>query len=273
VNYCLQRTFQAKYPYQKPLAFTAHKTNRIAAGRQTNCREIMKTMRNGPLIAFALLITAAISIAYFTSGRRPAGDAPPGSQEAMEQEQKDKEKEAAAHQPPPSTLPTDPSARLAEFNKYKQGAVQVTMEVEGKGTVGMELYPAAAPKTVAHFVDLCHKHFYDGIEFHRVVPGFVVQGGDPESKNLAPAEFDAKGIGQHGSGQNVPLEAKLPHVVNSIGLARSQSPDSGDSQFYFNLKDNGDLDGKYCVFGMVVKGQDIASGIKVGDKIKSMTSP
>ncbi len=230
-------------------------------------------MRNGPLIGFALLITAAISIAYVTSGRRPAGDAPPGSQEAMEQEQKDKEKEAAAHQPPPSTLPTDPAARLAEFNKYKQGAVQVTMEVESKGTVVMELYPAAAPKTVAHFVDLCHKHFYDGIKFHRVEAGFVVQGGDPESKNLDPGEFQAKGIGSHGSGSMVPLEVKLPHVINSIGLARSNAPDSGDSQFYFNLKDNAPLDGKYCVFGMVIKGQDIASGIQIGDKIKSMTAP
>jgi cyclophilin family peptidyl-prolyl cis-trans isomerase len=160
--------------------------------------------------------------------------------------------------------------RLKAFDKVKEGAIRAELEIENRGKMVLELYPKAAPKTVEHVVSLIKQGFYDGIKFHRVEPGFVVQGGDPQSKNLSPEEFSANQVGSHGSGKNVPLEATLPHLPNSVGLARAQDPNSGDSQFYINLKDNGDaLDGGYCVFGMVVEGADIAPKIEVGDKIKS----
>ena len=157
------------------------------------------------------------------------------------------------------------------FEAAKQGAVKATLEVEGKGTIVMELYPKAAPQTVAHFVELCKQHFYDGLKFHRVEPNFVIQGGDPESKNTSVEEFESKGIGSHGSGKMVPLEAALPHKQYSVGLARSSDPNSGDSQFYINLNDNASLDGQYCVFGMVVQGQDVPAKVEKGDVIKSIT--
>lgn len=162
------------------------------------------------------------------------------------------------------------------FEQVKDGAVQVTMKVEGRGTVVMELYPKAAPQTVAHFTDLCKQNFYNGIKFHRLerapAPQLsVLQVGDPESKNVSVEEFEAQGIGSHGSGKTVPLEAHLSHKKYSVGLARSQAPDSGDSQFYINLEDNSSIDGQYCVFGMVVQGQDVVDKIQKGDVIQSLT--
>lgn len=146
---------------------------------------------------------------------------------------------------------------------------KVMMVVAKRGTLVMELYPDAAPKTVAHILALVNKKFYDGTKIHRVEPGFVVQWGDPESKSATPAEFGAKGIGSHGSGQNVPLEAKLLHEKDTLGLARSQDPNSGDSQMYINFKANHQLDGGYCVFGKVIKGAELASQLQVGDVITS----
>ena len=80
-------------------------------------------------------------------------------------------------------------------------------------------------------------------------------------------------LGINGSGQPVPLEAKLPHKKYSLGLARSKDTASGDSQFYLNLKDNPDLDGKYCVFGRIKQGAEIADKIEIGDRIKRLSIP
>ena len=146
----------------------------------------------------------------------------------------------------------------------------VTMVIAKRGTLVMELYPEAAPKTVAHILALVNKKFYDGTKIHRVADKFVVQWGDPESRSVAPADFDAKHIGAHGSGQMVPLEAKMLHEKYTIGLARSSDPNSGDSQMYINLKANHFLDGGYCVFGKVIKGEELAEKLQVGDVITSM---
>jgi cyclophilin family peptidyl-prolyl cis-trans isomerase len=187
----------------------------------------------------------------------------------------EKHSDTPASTPPPTTTPlASAEDRAKAFDQYKEGAIRATLTVENRGTMVLELYPKAAPKTVAHFVELCKSHFYDGIKFHRVVANFVAQAGDPKSKNLDPSEFDANQIGTNGSGTTVPLEAKLSHIVYSIGEARAQDPDSGDSQFYINLKDNAaDLDGKYCVFGRVIQGQDTALKIQKGDRITSLTVP
>src|SRR5581483_10839430 len=136
-----------------------------------------------------------------------------------------------------------------------------------RGAMTLELYPKAAPKTVEHIVALAKKGFYDGIKFHRVVPGFVIQAGDPESKEIGPEAFESHQVGTHGSGATVPLEANLSNLQDSLGLARSQDPNSGDSQFYINLADNTPLDGQYCVFGRIVRGADIAPKVRVGDRI------
>jgi cyclophilin family peptidyl-prolyl cis-trans isomerase len=222
-------------------------------------------MRSSPVWGFIALIAVAIFVAGIASKVHPnRGSLPPDEQarEDDRQQQEAAQKQAAAQK-----------SNMMTFDQAKEGATKAAMEVEGKGTIIMELYPKAAPKTVAHFMDLCKSHFYDGLKFHRVEPGFVIQGGDPESKDASVAEFESKKIGTHGSGQTVPLEAKLPHTQYSVGLARSDALDSGDSQFYINLKDNNELDGKYCVFGMVTQGQDIAAKVQKGDVIKSITLP
>lgn len=161
----------------------------------------------------------------------------------------------------------------------KEGNPTVTMVVAKRGTLTIELLPKSAPKTVAHFLDLVNKKFYDGILFHRYEPGFVVQAGDPKSKEVdgakiadIPSEQASQqfNLGMGGSGKTVPLEAGLPHTRGTLGLARSQAPDSGDSQFFFNLKDNHSLDEGYCVFGKVTKGLDVMDKIRQGDKITSI---
>ena len=238
-----------------------------------------------PLLGIVGLILAAILLTAVVSSRHPNRGALPPADQARVDEEKEQE-EARKQQSTSKTPPTDPKmgkptlspatppsdTTPMTFEQVKAGAQKATLEVEGRGKIVMELYPKAAPQTVAHFLDLCSQHFYDGIKFHRLEPGFVVQGGDPESKNASVEEFDAKGIGSHDSGKTVPLEAHLLHKKYSIGLARSQSPDSGDCQFYFNLNDNPALDGKYCVFGMVVEGQDVVDKIQKGDVIKSLTA-
>lgn len=191
--------------------------------------------------------------------------------------------------PPPYENPDSPQNTAPQstgatktFEEVKEGAVQATLEIEGRGTMKIEMYPKAAPKTVEHIVQLCKKNFYNGILFHRVESGFVAQAGDPTSKKFKPS--DLKGLtteqvsakfnlGVAGSGKTVPLEAALPHGQFSVGLARSDEPDSGDSQFYLNLNANNTLDGKYCVFGRIVSGEDIAASIEIGDKITRFSVP
>lgn len=159
-------------------------------------------------------------------------------------------------------------------------AVQVQMSVEGRGLVVLELQPKDAPKTVAQIVRLCKTRFYDGILVHRVVPGFVVQAGDPKTKTLQPQELatmsDQKKaelrIGSGGSGNNIPFETNSKtHMQGTLGMALSAPrSDTGDSQWFINLEANHQLDGDYCVFGKVTKGMDVVRKIRVGDRIKSM---
>jgi cyclophilin family peptidyl-prolyl cis-trans isomerase len=156
---------------------------------------------------------------------------------------------------------------------------QLTMVIAKRGTIIIELYPNAAPKTVAHIVGLVNRNFYNGQLFHRVIPEFVAQTGDPKSKNVDGAKLHGLtdlqvsqkfNLGNGGSGKKVPLEPKLPHERGTVGLASSQEIDSGDSQFFFNLKANHNLDSAYCVFGKVIKGIEIMDKIELGDRITSL---
>ena len=125
--------------------------------------------------------------------------------------------------------------------------------------IRMEFYPADAPKTVDNFVTLAKKGFYDGLTFHRVVPDFVVQGGDP------------KGNGTGGPGYTIPAEFnKQKHVRGSLAMARSQDPDSAGSQFYICYGATPHLDGNYTVFGKVTSGMEHVDRIKQGDRMKSV---
>jgi peptidylprolyl isomerase/peptidyl-prolyl cis-trans isomerase B (cyclophilin B) len=136
---------------------------------------------------------------------------------------------------------------------------KVKITVAAGGAILMELYPEDAPKTVESFLTLARKGFYDGLKFHRVVPGFVVQGGDP------------KGDGSGGPGYTLKAEFnKRKHLEGTVAMARAQHPDSAGSQFYICLGPQPFLDGKYTVFGQVVEGMDVVRKIKVGDVMKKV---
>jgi cyclophilin family peptidyl-prolyl cis-trans isomerase len=125
------------------------------------------------------------------------------------------------------------------------------------GNIEVELYPALAPKTVANFVSLAQSGFYKNLVWHRIVKGFVIQTGDPNSRN---AGGNNSTWGQGGSSQTVPLEidSSLRNLNGYLGMARSSDPNSGSSQFYINLADNHSLDGNYTVFGKVISGMNVA---------------
>ena len=124
------------------------------------------------------------------------------------------------------------------------------------GTIEAELYSEDAPKTVARITELANKNFYDGLTFHRVIPGFVAQGGDPS------------GNGTGGSGTKLKAEFnKRNHLEGTLAMARSSDPDSADSQFYICLGAQPHLDNQYTIFGQVVKGLDAVKKLKVGDKM------
>ena len=124
------------------------------------------------------------------------------------------------------------------------------------GEILLELFPEDAPKHVESFLSLIEKGFYTDLTFHRVVPGFVIQGGCPE------------GTGMGGPGYNIPAEFnKRPHEKGTLAMARSGDPDSAGSQFYICLSRIPHFDGNYTVFGMVVKGHDLPEKVKAGDKM------
>jgi len=139
----------------------------------------------------------------------------------------------------------------------KEVKMKIAVIETGKGTIKAELYTDKAPITTKNFIELAGSGFYNGLTFHRVEPGFVVQGGDP------------KGDGTRGSEKNIPLETnqELKHVKGALGMARSEDPDSASSQFYITLAPAPFLDGNYAVFGKVIDGMEIAEKINVGDKM------
>jgi cyclophilin family peptidyl-prolyl cis-trans isomerase len=147
-------------------------------------------------------------------------------------------------------------------------AKSAVITLEKGGEIAIEFFPADAPRTVENFLKLAGQGFYDGTTFHRVEPGFVVQGGDPLSKTL-PAGHARLGTG--GPGHTVKAEFnKQKHVRGVVAMARSQDPDSAGSQFYITLGPAHFLDGKYTVFGRVTSGMNVVDGIRVGDRIKTV---
>lgn len=160
------------------------------------------------------------------------------------------------------------SKALADYkSKYEGKKPIVTIEMEDGSKITAELYPNIAPQTVDNFVDLIQSGFYDGLIFHRVIPGFMIQGGDPKgngtggSEKTIPGEFSYNGF-----------ENKLKHTRGVLSMARSQAVDSASSQFFIMVKDTDSLDGKYAAFGKVTDGMDTVDKI-VSEKRDSNDKP
>jgi peptidyl-prolyl cis-trans isomerase B (cyclophilin B) len=131
-----------------------------------------------------------------------------------------------------------------------------------KGTIRFLLYEDLAPITTANFIELAERKFYDGLTFHRVEPGFVIQGGCPW------------GNGMGGSDKKIPLEVtpELKHgEAGAVAMARSSDPNSASSQFYITLGPAAFLDNNYAVFGRVIEGQSVVNSIRVGDKMTQVS--
>ena len=132
----------------------------------------------------------------------------------------------------------------------------VTFEMESGGKMVAELYPEVAPNTVNNFISLIKKGFFDGLIFHRVIPGFMIQGGDPQGTGMGgpgyeiPGEFTANGF------QN-----DLKHARGVLSMARSSNPDSAGSQFFIMVDPAPHLDGQYAAFGKVIEGMEVADAI------------
>ena len=139
-----------------------------------------------------------------------------------------------------------------------------------KGVFEFETYPDDAPKTVDNFLALTKKGFYNGQRFHRVVPGFVIQAGDPQTRDMTKRDQWGRGSGA-GSGKPVGVaefSKKHLHTKGAVAMAHAGDAAQADSQFYVTLAPKPALDGKYAVFGHVISGADVPDTIVVGDVIK-----
>ena len=136
----------------------------------------------------------------------------------------------------------------------------VTFTMENGDIIKAELYPEIAPNTVNNFISLIKKGFYDGLIFHRIIAGFMIQGGDPEGVGIGGPGYSIKGeFSSNG------FENNLKHTTGVLSMARSQHPDSAGSQFFIMHKDAPHLDGQYAAFGKLTEGADVLDKIATVD--------
>jgi len=179
---------------------------------------------------------------------------------------------AVSGQQKPASKPKPPVAAPASEPAAVQptpGAGPVVVVETTKGTFEFETYPDEAPRTVEHILSLVKRNFYNGLRFHRVEPGFVIQVGDPNTRDYTKKDLWGTG----GSGKPVgvaELSRKRLHVKGAVAMAHSGNPAKADAQFYVTLNAVPRLDGKYVVFGRVINGLDVTTQIRVGDVIRKM---
>ena len=175
---------------------------------------------------------------------------------------------AGPGQPDAPAMPVNPADRADMYSEPPPMQIDpertyVATISTAKGDILVQLDASAAPQTVNNFVFLARQGFYDGLTFHRVEPGFVIQGGDPA------------GAGAGGPGYQIPAEIQLPHVEGAIAMARqadavNPTRASSGSQFYITLAPTPFLDGAYTAFGRVIEGMDFVQSIAVGDIIEKV---
>jgi cyclophilin family peptidyl-prolyl cis-trans isomerase len=198
----------------------------------------------GTCVAAVLLLSPAIAARQTGTGQRGSGapPAPPTPAPAA----------AATTQPSPGAGPV------------------IVFETAANGSFEVETYPNEAPKTVAHILALVKRNFYNGQRFHRVVPGFVVQWGDPTSRDVT--KKDRWGTG--GSGKPIGAAEMNPtrtHRLGAVAMAHAGDPKLADSQMYVALAPVPRLDGGYTVFGQVISGMDVVQKIQAGDVLRRAT--
>ena len=154
-----------------------------------------------------------------------------------------------------------------DADQASPGAGPIIVLETAKGIIEIETYPDEAPKSVALVVGLVKKGFYNGLRFHRAEPGFVIQVGDPQTRDMT--KQSSWGTGNSGTPVGVAeITKKRKHGPGAVGLAHSGSAKDASSQFYITLRAAPSLDGKFVVFGRVIKGLDVAAKIQKADVLK-----
>lgn len=203
-------------------------------------------------IVASMLVLLALALAGCSS-QQTAASAETTSKEAAGESVTTQEASQTQDQPAGEQ---SPSSSTASSDPYASGIHHATIEVEDYGTIELVLDANTAPITVANFCKLANEGFYDGITFHRIIPGFMIQGGDPT------------GTGRGGSDQRIPGEFAengvpnpITHVRGTVSMARAGDPNSASSQFFIVHADSTHLDGKYAGFGHVTSGMDVVDAI------------
>jgi len=143
---------------------------------------------------------------------------------------------------------------------------EITITMESGDQIKLELYPDNAENTVRNFIDLVEDGYYDGLKFHRVIKGFMIQGGCPDGTGMGGPGYSIEGEFAANGYDN-----ELSHTRGVISMARSAQPDSAGSQFFIVHQDSVHLDGKYAAFGEVVEGMDVVDQIRIGDKMTKVS--
>ncbi len=170
---------------------------------------------------------------------------------------------------------------MAQYTpEYQPTGDEVAVIKTSKGTIRVQLAGKDAPIHVGNFVELARKGFYDDLKFHRHVPGFVIQGGCPNTRGLSSEEVAQKagnpfaGLGTGGPGYSIKEEFSTnpnnKHLDGALAMARSQDPNSAGSQFYLCLGPQPMLDSGYTVFGQTIEGEDVIGQLRVGDVIEAV---
>ncbi len=165
--------------------------------------------------------------------------------------------QATSHKNEIQKLESSNNNQSKEKKMSESNTVKIELET---GVVTIELYPDVAPVTVESFKSLIAKGFYDGLTFHRVIPGFMAQGGDPDGTGMGGPGFKLKAEFNHKK-----------HVRGTLAMARTADPDSAGSQFYICYGPQPHLDNQYTIFGQVIDGMELIDGVKQGDVMKKVT--
>jgi cyclophilin family peptidyl-prolyl cis-trans isomerase len=252
----------------KPYRREAGKSGHGGAGASADTTEQNPWRNPVVLVALGALVLAGALAVGVMMGRRPpsqtaAGGTPTAGAGVTAETGATPAADAPTIAPPVSDKKTYTEPVDQELDPAKSYFATIQTP---KGDIELQLWPDAAPQHVNSFVFLAREGFFDGLKFHRVVPGFVIQGGDP------------LGTGTGGPGYSIPAEFNadnpVPHRVGTLAMARSDDPNSAGSQFYIVLADGPqatNLDRQYTVFGHVTKGMDVVKQIAVDDLMTRVT--
>jgi len=219
-----------------------------------------------------LSVLAIASVAFLTGCGSPAEQTTqPSAQDGQ-----------PAAQQPATDQPTNSQGETLYTPAYTPNGKETATIKTSKGVIVVELFGKDAPVHVGNFVELSQKGFYDKTKFHRYEPGFVIQGGDPQTQSLSSDQVVQAlqtvnpPLGTGGpvyaiKGEFDPATNPNKHTKGALGMARTNDPDSAGSQFYIALEPLPMLDGAYTVFGTVTEGMDVVEKLRVGDEIESVT--